>query len=79
MSANRQRGQLSRSHIDGFERISDDLDTKSKNDSMRDLELGDRTILVKTDFTAVESREASAQQPPKDIEMQSMKTSWLRK
>lgn len=78
LSANRQRSQLSRSHIDGFERISDELETKSKNDSMRDLELGDRTILVKTDFTAVESREVT-KEVPKDIEMNSMKTSWLRK
>lgn len=62
---------------DGFERISDDLDGRSKGDSLRDLELGDRTILVKTEFSTVETK---AVPDPDRFEMQDMKISgWKQK
>lgn len=62
---------------DGFERISDDMDARSKGDSMRDLELGDRTILVKTEFSTVESKAVPG---PERFEMQDMKVSgWKQK
>src|SRR5690349_9998343 len=39
---------------DGFERISDDMsDGRTNPNSVRDIELGDRTILVKKDVTVV--------------------------
>ena len=42
---------------DGFERISDDgSNGNTQPNSLRDIELGDRTILVKTDFVVREEQ-----------------------
>ena len=42
---------------DGFERISDDgSNGPTQPNSLRDIEMGDRTILVKTDFTVEEEQ-----------------------
>ena len=44
----------------GFERISEDeTEARTQANSITDIELGDRTILVKTDFTVVEQHAMS--------------------
>jgi hypothetical protein len=53
--ASRSRGLNSKVDAQGFERISEDgTEAPTQANSIRDIELGDRTILVKTDFTVVE-------------------------
>jgi hypothetical protein len=47
----------------GFERISEDgTEAPTQANSIRDIELGDRTILVKTDFTVVEHHARSEEE-----------------
>ena len=49
------RGLNSKVDAQGFERISEDgTEPPTQADSLRDIEMGDRTILVKRDFTVVE-------------------------
>ncbi|ROW04938.1 hypothetical protein VPNG_06999 [Cytospora leucostoma] len=58
LSTTGQRGARSRHNrksihltdTDGFERISDDLYAQSKRESLCDMEMGDRAILVRTEF-----------------------------
>jgi hypothetical protein len=53
--ASKNRGLNSKVDAQGFERISEDgTEAPTQANSIRDIELGDRTILVKKDFTVVE-------------------------
>jgi hypothetical protein len=52
--SSKSRGLNSKVDAQGFERISEDGEAPIQADSLRDIELGDRTILVKRDFTVVE-------------------------
>jgi hypothetical protein len=53
--SSKSRGLNSKVDAQGFERISEDgTEAPTQANSIRDIELGDRTILVKTDVTVVE-------------------------
>ena len=53
--ASKSRGLSSKVDAQGFERISEDATgAPTQANSIRDIELGDRTILVQRDFTVVE-------------------------
>ncbi|KAK7733033.1 hypothetical protein SLS53_008362 [Cytospora paraplurivora] len=76
LSTTGQRGARSRHNrksihltdTDGFERISDDLYAQSKRESLCDMEMGDRAILVRTEFGY--STEARNTARPDAYEMQ---------